>query len=1212
MPEGTPQQLIRDLFSADVTRDIAPVVYFHEQDPAKLAAEVGEYIVTGGFPEGDPRQRRVRDGIHEQFVRLLTALRDAIANRPDLPASWISGFYGSGKSSFAKLLGLALDGRVLPDNRPLADALLARDDSPKRQELIDAWNALRGRIDPIAVVFDIGAVARDGEHIHGAAVRKIAERLNYSRASALVAETELKLEMDGRWPDFLRAVEDVHGQPWSNLKDKAMVEDHFSAALHRLDPATYEERLSWVDAHAGTTRTGVAVDEAIRSIEAMMRLRAPGKTLFLVVDEVSQYVHQNDDRMLKLQSFVSALGARLKGGVWLLATGQQKLDDDSGTNLQKLKDRFPPALRVHLNPTNIRDVVHRRLLHKDPARVDSLRALFQEHRAGLTLNAFGCQDITEEDFVEVYPLLPGHVELLMNITTVLRQRSSRLQGDHHAIRGLLQLLGDLFRGRKLADRPVGSLVTLDAIYDVQQSSLDAGLQSTLAQVMNQDAVTGDLLAQRVVKAVALLEQIQETMPTTPELVARCLYERVGAPPNQRTVADMLEVLRAARCLSFTEQYGYKIQSSAGQDWNRERDDLPVPDEQVHDLVAERLNSLMGVPERPRFRGRPFPWDLLFTDRFTTERRLTRGREDTVVTVDFRYLTARDERRDDIWVPKSAEGALRDRLIWVAGEPGEIARLARDLKKSRRMIELYRARFDGLSPEKRRLLMDEEGNRNDLDKRLDAAVRSAFMEGMIYFRGLPNDPRSFGNSFAEAIKSAAERFLPDLYQHYCDVVISNAEWPQLMERHFDGASNKFFGTSGGLGILAMDAGQTIATCSGAVPQRILQYIEANNGASGATLLTHFGKPPYGYPLDVVRACLVGLLRAARIAVNPDGGGEMVTSYFDAGARDVFQTDRALRQADFVPARASEITQSDLVRIRKLFESALGRDINPDREAIADSAFDLFPAQRASLRDVERLYERLPGRPPLPAGLEALGKALETCIARRHVDEVVKAIKRNLDRLRDGLQQLGITRAELTEDAVAAVEALTSCRDIQLAQLREAGALDADSASDAATLEAQLAQDRPWRAPAEAQAAATRLMDAYARARMALMARHETEADAARASVKRRPDFVRLSPEQSNHVLRPIFEAVSHTDAQAVHPALAALAGQFPERLRQSVIEANSRLDDILEQLDRVPVKAVRLPVHGRELRTRADLNALLRDIEDHVAPLVDQGVRVRVE
>jgi hypothetical protein len=172
----------------------------------------------------------------------------------------------------------------------------------------------------------------------------------------------------------------------------------------------------------------------------MVSYRAAGKTLFIVVDEVSQYIHQNTNRMLKLQSFVSDLGQKLKGKVWLLATGQQKLEDsEDESSIGKLKDRFPPKLRVHLAPTNIRDVVHKRLLKKAIAREAEVRALFQQHRSDLKLYGYKCESITEEDFLEVYPMLPSYVDLLMQITSNLRTRSTRAKGDDHAIRGLLQL-----------------------------------------------------------------------------------------------------------------------------------------------------------------------------------------------------------------------------------------------------------------------------------------------------------------------------------------------------------------------------------------------------------------------------------------------------------------------------------------------------------------------------------------------------------------------------------------------------------------------------------------------------------------------------------------------------------------------------------------------------------------------------------------------------
>ena len=85
---------IRELFQSDVERDIPPVVYFHEQTREKLAAEVGEYIVTGGHPEGHPKH--TTRGLHEHYVKLLTRIATELnkSGGPELPAAWISGFYG--------------------------------------------------------------------------------------------------------------------------------------------------------------------------------------------------------------------------------------------------------------------------------------------------------------------------------------------------------------------------------------------------------------------------------------------------------------------------------------------------------------------------------------------------------------------------------------------------------------------------------------------------------------------------------------------------------------------------------------------------------------------------------------------------------------------------------------------------------------------------------------------------------------------------------------------------------------------------------------------------------------------------------------------------------------------------------------------------------------------------------------------------------------
>jgi hypothetical protein len=217
--------------------------------------------------------------------------------------------------------------------------------------------------------------------------------------------------------------------------------------------------------------------------------------------------------MLKLQSFVAELGQRCGARVALRPPASRS---------SRTKPRPAPSassrtasrrsLRVHLASTNIRDVVHKRLLQKTPRPRGLLRELFSRHRGDLKLYGYDCHSITEEDFVEVYPMLPGHIDLLMQITTNLRAHSTRVQGDDHAIRGLLQLLGELFREQRLGERELGALVTLDAIYEVQRLGARRRRADHPRPPSAHPEVRDDTLALRAAKAVALLELIQESTP----------------------------------------------------------------------------------------------------------------------------------------------------------------------------------------------------------------------------------------------------------------------------------------------------------------------------------------------------------------------------------------------------------------------------------------------------------------------------------------------------------------------------------------------------------------------------------------------------------------------------------------------------------------------------------------------------------------------------
>ena len=1204
---------VKELFAGNVTRDIPPVVYFHEQSPASVSNEVSEYIVTGGYPEGHPSQRRVPKGIHEEYVRLLQAIVKELEKPggPELPNSWISGFYGSGKSSFAKLLGLALDGMSLPDGRSVADAWLARNTSPRAEDMKAAWRKLRERVDPIAVVFDVGTVARDGEHLHSAALRKVQERLGYCPTQSIVADYELTLERDGHWRRFEEVAAATLDVPWSEARKEHRAADRFSLVMHRMFGDEYPDPTSWFDSRAGRRTRIESPEEAVAAIRDMLRFRKPDATLFLVVDEVSQYVISNQDRGDRLRAFATALGSGLRGKAWLLALGQQQLDDQADQSFAIwVRDRFPPQLRVHLAATNIRDVVHKRLLQKTPAATRLLGELFERNRADLKLYAYGCETITGEEFVEIYPMLPGQIELILQITTALRTRSTRSQGDDHAIRGLLQLLGELFRDQRLAEKPVGSLVTLDAVYEVQHTALDSDVQNSMARILAQCTADADALLVRAAKAVALLELIQDAVPTDAKLVAQCLYDRVDLGNNVAAVTAALEELRRRNLVTYSQKEGYKIQSSAGEEWERERRDIGAPRETISEMVQEALKVQVSEPDRPRLQGRPFPLEAMFSDgRRADDIQLVDTRDDACVVVDYRFLP-RDDRSEAGWIRRSNETALRDRLVWVCGDTDQVDHLARELARSKKMVGIYEPRMESLPIARRVLVTQERARSEELEREFRAAVNSAWMAGRMYFRGRGIAPGDHGAAPSTALASATTRILPDLFPHFVATQITPAEVLQLVAAELAGPSPKFLPDD--LGILDLDAGRFVANCGGVVPTRVKDHIVAEGGVGGTALLAHFGKPPFGYTANVVKACVAGLLRAGKVRIQPEGVAE-ITAYRDAGVHDFFDRDQVFRRSNVFPAGDDDIGAAARNRISRFFEDRLGHHL-PEREnsAIADAVNATFLPLATTLRSVQSRLNQLPGSPRGPEVFEKLTEAIEKCVgSARQTNPCVKLVKKHLDTLQDGVPRVQIFDAELTQEAIASVRAAHDTVHNEAAQLAEAGITATDIETAARRVTDHLASEHPWRDMAGIADDLTAIRTAYVAERKRILEDQEQNTEHARRGVKRREGFSTLTADQAHEVLRPFATAVAATTPEAVAPSLVGLRDTFEIRLRRAMDEANASLDGILSAGPRPMVRAHDLRLANREVASEADVEALVAEIREQLLAQVRAGSRVRI-
>src|ERR1700674_3380490 len=119
-------QTIGELLTRDLSRKIEEIIQVDQADAESVHAEITEYIAT--------------DSIREQSHHLLKAVAEAPADPNESIGVWVSGFFGSGKSSFAKNLGYALQNRTVLGSK-FADLFKQQLGDTRIGNLIDLINA---------------------------------------------------------------------------------------------------------------------------------------------------------------------------------------------------------------------------------------------------------------------------------------------------------------------------------------------------------------------------------------------------------------------------------------------------------------------------------------------------------------------------------------------------------------------------------------------------------------------------------------------------------------------------------------------------------------------------------------------------------------------------------------------------------------------------------------------------------------------------------------------------------------------------------------------------------------------------------------------------------------------------------------------------------------------------------------------------------------
>ena len=238
---GNHMKTIGDLLTRDLTHKIEEIIQVDQADEQSVYAEITEYVAT--------------DSIREQYHDLLKAVADAPSDPNESVGVWVSGFFGSGKSSFAKNLGYALE------NRPVLGHSFA--DLFKKQLLDPAKNDTRvgDLLDLInantptqVILFEVAKEAdtrKVTQRIAELMYTVLLRELGYSEDFD-IAELEIELEGEGRLTDFIATCKTFLKKDWETVRAGAQKLSRASAILHELDKNVYTTADSW--AHSQRNR----------------------------------------------------------------------------------------------------------------------------------------------------------------------------------------------------------------------------------------------------------------------------------------------------------------------------------------------------------------------------------------------------------------------------------------------------------------------------------------------------------------------------------------------------------------------------------------------------------------------------------------------------------------------------------------------------------------------------------------------------------------------------------------------------------------------------------------------------------------------------------------------------------------------------------------------------------------------------------------------
>lgn len=574
--------IIKDLFKKEIDRSIQGVVTIGNEDEEQKWQELEEYVCT--------------DEITRCFRTFFRKYRESISVPTEKMGVWITGFFGSGKSHFLKILGYILENEVVAGweavkyfEEKIQDQMVLAD----IKQCAKAKNKV--------VLFNIDSKAKSDSKNRSQAImdimlRSFNEAVGFCGSSPWVADMERTLENEGLLDAFVSKFEVLSGRVWVQTRAKALLNrDYIIKALVAVRDMSEESAKQFVE---DQTRNYTNTTEDFARIVNDYCKKNKTRVIFLM-DEVGQFIGTNGELMLNLQTCVEDLGKYCRGQAWVVVTSQQELKamiestKAKQNDFSKIQGRFDT--RLLLSGANADEVIKKRILAKKDNAVTPLKTLYESNGSKISnLILFegrptwsGYKDADE--FSEVYPFVSYQFELLQKVFESIREHGMS-EGKHLSQneRSLLSAFQE--SAKKVADREAGLLVPFDSFYQTIEQFIDYDIKTVFSNAERRASL--DVFAIRVLRVLFMIKHVKE-MPATINRLATLMVENV----NEDKAALKNRIYEALKCLeeeTLIQRNGefYDFLTNAEQDVNKQINNVPHNEGDVQrsilDIVYDRV------------------------------------------------------------------------------------------------------------------------------------------------------------------------------------------------------------------------------------------------------------------------------------------------------------------------------------------------------------------------------------------------------------------------------------------------------------------------------------------------------------------------------------------------------------------------------------------------------------------------------------------------